>query len=89
MRVRVSGSRVVQLSSTHIHQSLSSVILLIASRDVNRIQVRLEIMLPEKVFFFFEINFEKINLKKMNYFSIFGSVIENKLENIFYYLVMS
>jgi hypothetical protein len=27
--------------------------------------------------------FFKVNLKKMNYFSMFGSVIKNKLENTF------
>jgi hypothetical protein len=33
--------------------------------------------------------FFKVNFKKMNYFSMFGSVIKNKLENTFQYLVMS
>ena len=37
-----------------------------------------------KVFYF-----EKLNLKKVNYFLIFGIVMKNKLENIFQYLVMS
>jgi len=39
--------------------------------------------------FFLKKNFEKINSKKINYFLIFGSVMENKLENIFQCLVMS
>jgi hypothetical protein len=33
--------------------------------------------------------FWKINFKKVNYFLMFGSVMENKLENIFQYLVIS
>jgi len=37
-----------------------------------------------KVVFFLKVNFEK-----MNYFFMFGSVMKNKLENIFQYLVMS
>jgi hypothetical protein len=32
--------------------------------------------------------FWKVNFKKVNYFSMFGSVMENKLENIFQCLVM-
>jgi hypothetical protein len=39
--------------------------------------------------FFFKINSRKINSKKINYFLIFSSIIENKLENIFQCLVMS
>ena len=30
-----------------------------------------------------EIFFFKVNFKKVNYFMIFGSIIENKLKNIF------
>jgi len=33
--------------------------------------------------------FKKINSRKINYFLIFGSVMKNKLENIFWCLVMS
>jgi hypothetical protein len=33
--------------------------------------------------------FWKVNSRKVNYFPIFGSVMENKLENTFQYLVMS
>ena len=33
--------------------------------------------------------FWKVNSGKMNYFSMFGSVMENKLENTFQCLVMS
>jgi len=36
------------------------------------------IFTPLKVVFFFKVNF-----KKMNYFMMFGSIIKNKLENIF------
>jgi hypothetical protein len=36
-----------------------------------------------------ESNFFKVNFRKVNYFLIFGSVIKNKLKNIFQYLVMS
>jgi len=39
--------------------------------------------------FFKKINFRKINFGKVNYFLIFDSVMKNKLENIFYYLIMS
>jgi hypothetical protein len=42
-----------------------------------------------KTNFFKKINFRKINFKKVNYFLIFSSVIKNKLENTFQYLVMS
>jgi len=41
------------------------------------------VCLLENIFFF------KMNFKKMNYFFMFGSVMKNKLENIFQYLVMS
>jgi len=33
--------------------------------------------------------FKKINFEKVNYFSMFGSVMKNKLENTFQCLVMS
>jgi hypothetical protein len=33
--------------------------------------------------FFWRMNFKKVNSEKVNYFLIFGSVIENKLENTF------
>jgi hypothetical protein len=33
--------------------------------------------------------FSKVNFRKMNYFSMFGSVMKNKLENTFQCLVMS
>jgi len=33
--------------------------------------------------------FFKVNFKKVNYFSMFGSVMKNKLENTFQYLIMS
>ena len=33
--------------------------------------------------------FLKVNLEKMNYFLMFGSVMKNKLKNTFQYLVMS
>ena len=33
--------------------------------------------------------FWKVNSEKVNYFLIFGSVIENKLENIFQCLIIS
>jgi hypothetical protein len=36
-----------------------------------------------------KINFGKVNYIKINYFLMFGSVIENKLENTFQYLVIS
>jgi hypothetical protein len=42
-----------------------------------------------KVVFFWKVNFMKVNFKKVNYFSMFGSVMKNKLENIFRCLVMS
>ena len=42
-----------------------------------------------KVVSFWKVNSEKLNSKKMNYFFMFGSVMENKLENIFQCLVMS
>jgi len=35
------------------------------------------------------VSFWKVNSGKMNYFSMFGGVIENKLENTFKCLVMS
>jgi len=35
------------------------------------------------------VSFWKVNFEKVNYFSMFGSVMENKLENIFQCLVMS
>jgi TPP-dependent trihydroxycyclohexane-1,2-dione (THcHDO) dehydratase len=38
---------------------------------------------------FFKVNLKKINSRKVNYFSMFGSLIKNKLENIFQCLVMS
>jgi hypothetical protein len=42
------------------------------------------------IFFKKKVNFKKINFRrKVSYFSMFGSVIENKLENIFQCLVMS
>jgi hypothetical protein len=42
-----------------------------------------------KVVSFWKVNSGKVNSRKMNYFSMFGSVMENKLENTFQYLVMS
>ena len=39
--------------------------------------------------FFLKVNFRKINFKKINYFLMFGSIMKNKLENIFQCLVMS
>ena len=33
--------------------------------------------------------FWKVNFRKVNYFPIFGSIMKNKLENIFQCLVMS
>jgi hypothetical protein len=38
--------------------------------------------------FFWKVNSGKVNSGKMNYFLIFGSVMKNKLENTFQYLVM-
>jgi hypothetical protein len=35
------------------------------------------------------VSFWKVTSGKVNYFSIFGSVMKNKLENIFQYLVIS
>jgi hypothetical protein len=35
------------------------------------------------------VSFWKVNSGKVNYFSIFDSVMKNKLENIFQYLVIS
>jgi hypothetical protein len=37
--------------------------------------------------FFLKENSRKVNSGKVNYFSMFGSVIENKLKNTFQYLV--
>jgi hypothetical protein len=42
-----------------------------------------------KVVFFWKVDFKKINFGKVNYFLMFGSVMENKLENTFQCLVMS
>ena len=42
-----------------------------------------------KVVFFWKVNSEKMNSGKMNYFSMFGSVMENKLENTLQCLDMS
>ena len=39
--------------------------------------------------FFCKVNSEKVNSGEMNYFSMFGSVMENKLENTFQCLDMS
>jgi hypothetical protein len=39
--------------------------------------------------FFFKVNFRKVNSRKVNYFLIFSSVMKNKLENTFQYLIMS
>jgi hypothetical protein len=39
--------------------------------------------------FFFKVISGKVNSKKVNYFLMFGSVMKNKLENSFQYLVMS
>jgi len=39
--------------------------------------------------FIWKVNSEKINSEKVNYFLMFGSVMENKLENISQCLVMS
>jgi hypothetical protein len=36
-----------------------------------------------KVFFYWKVNSRKVNSGKVNYFSIFDCVMENKLENIF------
>ena len=46
-------------------------------------------VLLELIIFFFEVNSEKANFRKINYFLIFNSIMKNKLENIFQYLVMS
>ena len=35
------------------------------------------------------VSFWKVNSGKVNYFLMFGSVMENKLENTFQYFVMS
>ena len=35
------------------------------------------------------VSFWKVNSRKVNYFPMFGSVMENKLENIFQCLFMS
>jgi len=40
-----------------------------------------------KVIFYLKENSRKENSKKLNYFSMFSSVIKNKLENTFQYLV--
>ena len=42
-----------------------------------------------KVVFFWKVNSGKVNSEKVNYFLMFGSVMENKLKNIFQCLVMS
>jgi hypothetical protein len=42
-----------------------------------------------KVVSFWKVNSGKVNSRKVNYFSMFGSVMENKLENTFQCLVMS
>jgi hypothetical protein len=42
-----------------------------------------------KVIFFKKMNFKKVNSGKVNYFLMFGSVVENRLENTFQCLVMS
>jgi len=42
-----------------------------------------------KVVFFWKVNSGKVNSDKVNYFLMFGSVMKNKLENIFQCLVMS
>jgi len=47
------------------------------------------VCLLESSFFFWKVNSEKVNSGKMNYFSMFGSVMENKLENTFQCLDMS
>jgi hypothetical protein len=47
------------------------------------------VYLLKSSFFKKKINFGKVNYRKVNYFSMFGSVMKNKLENIFQYLVMS
>jgi hypothetical protein len=41
-----------------------------------------------KVVSFWKVNSRKVNSGKVNYFSMFGSVMKNKLENIFQYLAM-
>jgi hypothetical protein len=38
---------------------------------------------------FWKVNSGKMNFRKMNYFPMFGSVMKNKLENIFQCLLMS
>ena len=38
---------------------------------------------------FWKVNSRKMNSEKVNYFLMFGSVMENKLENTFQCLVMS
>jgi len=50
---------------------------------------RIGLFICWKVVFFWKVNSEKMNFIKMNYFLMFGSVMENKLENTFQYLVMS
>jgi len=41
-----------------------------------------------KLFFFLKLFSWKVNSLKVNYFPMFGSVMENELENTFQYLIM-
>ena len=48
------------------------------------------VCLLESSFFFFKVvSFGKVNFKKVKYFSMFSSVMENKLENTLQCLVIS
>ena len=50
--------------------------------------VILDLFVCWKIIFFFKVNSEKINSRKVNYFPMFSSVMKNKLENIFQCLVI-
>ena len=47
------------------------------------------VYLLESSFFLKKVNSMKVNSGKVNYFSMFGSVMKNKLENTFQCLIMS
>jgi cytochrome c oxidase subunit IV len=57
----------------------------------NHLEFRLSIRQSTKTLFvcWKVVFFLKVNSRKVNYFSMFGSVMENKLENTFQCLVMS
>jgi hypothetical protein len=56
--------------------------------DLDALSSSNQLILGSIFFWWKVVFFWKVNFKKINYFSMFGNIIENKLENIFRYLVM-